>query len=312
MTGSVIPSRMGSTLSERTRFGAVDTSDLIRTARQQSLGDLPRRSARRHPDKTAIVDGDTRLTFAELDAAVDRAAAAMAAPAWPRATGSRCCATTAGSSRCSTSRPPGSAWSWCRSTSCSAPTRSPSSSTTAAPGVRGRGRAGADRRRRAGRGDRRVGHAAAGGPARRRRRCPTAGRTSRSGSTTTARRRRARGRRRPGPDDVHLRHRVAAQGRAPVEPVAAVAVRHLRGRRRVPPRRRRRAQPAALPLRAARRVPRPGRVDRRDQRDPARPRPGGDPRARSRSTAPTASSRRRRSGSGCCATRASTTPTSPP
>jgi fatty-acyl-CoA synthase len=54
------------------------TADLIRSARQQSLGDLPRRSARRHPDKVAIIDGDTRLSFAELDAAVDRAAAAMA------------------------------------------------------------------------------------------------------------------------------------------------------------------------------------------------------------------------------------------
>ncbi|HET6940168.1 MAG TPA: AMP-binding protein, partial [Nocardioides sp.] len=55
------------------------SSDLISTARQQSLGDLPRRTARRYPDKPAIIDGATRLTFAELDAAVDRAAAAMAA-----------------------------------------------------------------------------------------------------------------------------------------------------------------------------------------------------------------------------------------
>jgi fatty-acyl-CoA synthase len=53
--------------------------DLISAARQQSLGDLPRRTARRYPDKAAIIDGGTRLTFAELDAAVDRAAAAMAA-----------------------------------------------------------------------------------------------------------------------------------------------------------------------------------------------------------------------------------------
>jgi fatty-acyl-CoA synthase len=56
----------------------VETSELIRTARQQSLGELPRRSAKRYPDKVAIVDSDTRLTFAELDAAVDRTAAAMA------------------------------------------------------------------------------------------------------------------------------------------------------------------------------------------------------------------------------------------
>src|SRR3954466_214546 len=56
----------------------METPELVRAARQQSLGDLPRRSARRYPDKVAIIDGETRLTFAELDAAVDRAAAAMA------------------------------------------------------------------------------------------------------------------------------------------------------------------------------------------------------------------------------------------
>ena len=51
---------------------------LVQQTRQQSLGDLPRRTARRVPDKLAIVDGRTRLTFAELDAVVDRAAAALA------------------------------------------------------------------------------------------------------------------------------------------------------------------------------------------------------------------------------------------
>lgn len=56
----------------------MDTSALIRTARSHALGDLPRRSARRYPDKLAVVDGDTRLTFAELEAAVDRTAAALA------------------------------------------------------------------------------------------------------------------------------------------------------------------------------------------------------------------------------------------
>lgn len=45
--------------------------------RSHSLGDIPRRSARRHPDKTAIVDGDVTLTFAEFDELVDRAAAAL-------------------------------------------------------------------------------------------------------------------------------------------------------------------------------------------------------------------------------------------
>ncbi|MEP9382552.1 fatty acyl-CoA synthetase [Nocardioides sp. KR10-350] len=48
-------------------------------ARQHSLGDLPRRSALRFPTKTAIIDGRTRLTFAELEATVDRTAAAIAA-----------------------------------------------------------------------------------------------------------------------------------------------------------------------------------------------------------------------------------------
>ncbi|MFT4288606.1 fatty acyl-CoA synthetase [Nocardioides sp.] len=53
--------------------------DLIAQARQHALGDLPRRTARRLPDKLAIVDGDTRLTFAELESVVDGTAAAIAA-----------------------------------------------------------------------------------------------------------------------------------------------------------------------------------------------------------------------------------------
>lgn len=48
-------------------------------ARSQSLGDLPRRTARRVPHKTAIVDGDVTLTFAAFDDLVDRAAGAIAA-----------------------------------------------------------------------------------------------------------------------------------------------------------------------------------------------------------------------------------------
>ena len=51
---------------------------LVTRARGQSLGDLPRRTAQRVPDKLAIVDGETHLTFAEFDAAVDRAAGAIA------------------------------------------------------------------------------------------------------------------------------------------------------------------------------------------------------------------------------------------
>lgn len=53
----------------------VDT--LIARARSHSLGDIPRRPARRQPDKTAIIDGDVELTFAEFDHLVDRAAAAL-------------------------------------------------------------------------------------------------------------------------------------------------------------------------------------------------------------------------------------------
>ncbi len=45
--------------------------------RSHALGDIPRRSARRCPDKVAVVDGDVRLTFAEFDELVDRAAAAL-------------------------------------------------------------------------------------------------------------------------------------------------------------------------------------------------------------------------------------------
>jgi len=53
--------------------------EIVPQARQHSLGDLPRRTARRVPDRLAIIDGDKRLTFAELDAVVDATAAALAA-----------------------------------------------------------------------------------------------------------------------------------------------------------------------------------------------------------------------------------------
>ncbi|WP_194166653.1 fatty acyl-CoA synthetase [Mycolicibacterium sp. P9-22] len=50
---------------------------LIASARSNSLGDIPRRSAQRRPDKVAIIDGEVILTFAEFDRLVDRAAAAL-------------------------------------------------------------------------------------------------------------------------------------------------------------------------------------------------------------------------------------------
>jgi fatty-acyl-CoA synthase len=55
------------------------TDALVQQARQQSLGDLPRRTARRVPDKLAIVDGDTRLTFAAFEGVVERTSSALAA-----------------------------------------------------------------------------------------------------------------------------------------------------------------------------------------------------------------------------------------
>ena len=52
---------------------------MIDTARRHALGDLLRRSALRDPDKTAIVYGDLRQTYAELDATVNRTANALTA-----------------------------------------------------------------------------------------------------------------------------------------------------------------------------------------------------------------------------------------
>ncbi|BCO63025.1 MULTISPECIES: acyl-CoA synthetase [Mycobacterium avium complex (MAC)] len=54
-----------------------DLDAMIERARRQGLGDIPRRSARRHPHKVAIIDDGVALTFAEFDHLVDRAAAAL-------------------------------------------------------------------------------------------------------------------------------------------------------------------------------------------------------------------------------------------
>ena len=51
---------------------------LVDLARRHAVGDLTRRTERRTPHKLALVDGDQRLTYAELDSLVDRAAAALA------------------------------------------------------------------------------------------------------------------------------------------------------------------------------------------------------------------------------------------
>ncbi len=55
---------------------SIDT--LIASARRHRLGDLLRRSAARLPNKTALVYGPLRQTFAELDDAVNRTANALA------------------------------------------------------------------------------------------------------------------------------------------------------------------------------------------------------------------------------------------
>ncbi|MBS4753350.1 AMP-binding protein [Nocardioides sp. zg-ZUI104] len=55
------------------------TAQTVATARQHALGDLPRRTAQRVGDKLAIRDGDVTLTFAELEAHVERTASALVA-----------------------------------------------------------------------------------------------------------------------------------------------------------------------------------------------------------------------------------------
>ena len=47
--------------------------------RRQTLADLLRRTAKRFPNKTAIICGDTRWSYAEFDAVSDRLAAGLAA-----------------------------------------------------------------------------------------------------------------------------------------------------------------------------------------------------------------------------------------
>ncbi|WP_433140413.1 acyl-CoA synthetase [Actinomadura nitritigenes] len=53
-------------------------STSVARARQHSYGDLVHRTARRYPGRLAVVGGDERFTYAEFDAAVNRAANALA------------------------------------------------------------------------------------------------------------------------------------------------------------------------------------------------------------------------------------------
>ena len=50
------------------------TAAAVARARQHSVGDLLHRTAQRYPDKLAVVSGDHRMTYAEFDATVNRAA----------------------------------------------------------------------------------------------------------------------------------------------------------------------------------------------------------------------------------------------
>ncbi|QZT59619.1 acyl-CoA synthetase [Mycolicibacterium austroafricanum] len=54
-----------------------DLHAVLASARSHALGGIPRRSARKQPDKIAIIDGDVCLSFAEFERLVDRAAAAL-------------------------------------------------------------------------------------------------------------------------------------------------------------------------------------------------------------------------------------------
>ncbi|SEG90564.1 fatty-acyl-CoA synthase [Thermomonospora echinospora] len=58
---------------------APEISSMVARARQHSLGDLLHRTARRDPGRLAVVFGDLRVTYAEFDVAVNRAAHALAA-----------------------------------------------------------------------------------------------------------------------------------------------------------------------------------------------------------------------------------------
>jgi fatty-acyl-CoA synthase len=51
-----------------------DVRDLVARARQNGLGDLLRRSAARHPDKTAVIAEDQAQTFAQFNTSVNRLA----------------------------------------------------------------------------------------------------------------------------------------------------------------------------------------------------------------------------------------------
>jgi len=62
-----VPSRDCSNNADAGSDRTTQTSNQIARTRRQTLDDIPRRSARRFASRTAIIDGDTSLTFAEFD-----------------------------------------------------------------------------------------------------------------------------------------------------------------------------------------------------------------------------------------------------
>src|SRR5215203_1146421 len=56
----------------------VSPATAMARARRHTVGDLLHRTARRYPDKLAVVAGGLRVTYAEFDTAVNRAAHAIA------------------------------------------------------------------------------------------------------------------------------------------------------------------------------------------------------------------------------------------
>ena len=102
------------------RCSVPETTAAVGRARQHSVGDLLHRTARRYPDKLAVVAGDRRITYAEFDAAVNRVAAALAARGLAK--GDRLALLSHNSLAVRgdwRSPPPGWASCSCRSTSCS-------------------------------------------------------------------------------------------------------------------------------------------------------------------------------------------------
>ena len=72
------PAPAGPAPSSTPPQSSAEVEALVARARQHALGDIPRRTAQRLPDKVGLVDGDVRLTYRELDAVIDRVAGALA------------------------------------------------------------------------------------------------------------------------------------------------------------------------------------------------------------------------------------------